>query len=367
MVHLKGDAIMSDPFETLKSASVLAQAIVDTVREPLLVLDSNLHVVAASRSFLVTFRVASKDVLGRSIYDLVEGRFNIPELQSLLQKIVPDHSTMDGFEIEAEFPGVGHRALILNAREVFYEGEDPRTLLLAFEDVTERRVIEGEKEALLKRTEELLHQKEVLLEEMQHRVANSLTIIASILMMKARSVTSEETRLHLQDAHRRVLSVATVQQHIQAAGRGDQIQIRPYLTRLCESLSNSMIGDGSAIALKVVADEGTAVSSHAVSLGLIVTELVINALKHAFPTTRPNSQVLIGYESSGSNWRVVVADNGVGKLTSKDNPTKNGLGTSLVNALAHQLGAQVELISNANGVRVSITHSTFNSRLPQAA
>ena len=68
--------------------------------------------------------------------------------------------------------------MILNAREVFYEGKDPRTLLLAFEDVTERRVIEGEKEALLKRTEELLHQKEVLLEEMDHRVANSLTIIA---------------------------------------------------------------------------------------------------------------------------------------------------------------------------------------------
>jgi hypothetical protein len=68
--------------------------------------------------------------------------------------------------------------LIPNAREVFYEGKDPRTLLLAFEDVTERRVIEGEKEALLKRTEELLHQKEVLPEEMDRRVANSLTIIA---------------------------------------------------------------------------------------------------------------------------------------------------------------------------------------------
>ena len=69
----------------------------------------------------------------------------------------------------------------------------------------------------------------MLLQEMQHRVANSLQIIASILLLKARTVQSDETRLHLQDAHRRVMSVAAVQQHLQASRPGEQIAIGPYL------------------------------------------------------------------------------------------------------------------------------------------
>ena len=86
-----------------------------------------------------------------------------------------------------------------------------RTLiLLAIEDVTERRAVERE-------MEELLQQKEILLQEMQHRVANSLQIIAGILLLKARTVQSEETRLHFKDAHQRVMSVAAVQQQLQAS------------------------------------------------------------------------------------------------------------------------------------------------------
>ena len=84
------------------------------------------------------------------------------------------------------------------------------------------------------------------------------------------------------------MSVASVQQHLQASGKGEQIAVGPYLSKLCETLSASMIGDNRAISLKVVAGDGATTSSEAVSLGLIVTELVINALKHAFPDS-PNA------------------------------------------------------------------------------
>jgi two-component sensor histidine kinase len=126
----------------------------------------------------------------------------------------------------------------------------------------------------------------VLLQEMQHRVANSLQIIASILMLKARAVTSEETRFHLKDAHQRVISVAEVQSHLHASGGVDQIEVGPYLTKLCASLAASMIGDSQPIALEVVADHGEIGSDKAVSIGLIVTELLINAIKYAFPVPR---------------------------------------------------------------------------------
>ena len=110
------------------------------------------------------------------------------------------------------FPAIGRRIMLLNARKVFYEKGTHTTILLAFEDVTDRRAIE-------RQVQELLREKDMLLEEMQHRVANSLQIIASILLIKARTVQSEETRLQLEDAHQRVLSVAAVQQHLHVVGR----------------------------------------------------------------------------------------------------------------------------------------------------
>ena len=352
--------VLSQDFE---SASVLAQAIVDTVREPLLVLDGDSCVVAASRSFCLTFGIAAEKVVGRSIYDIGDRQFDRTDLRHRLDKVVPDNIAMTGLEIDAVFPNIGQRTLLLDARKVFYETNDHETLLLAFEDVTERRAIEHEKDALLRRTEELLLQKDVLLQEMQHRVANSLQIIASILLMKSNAVTSEETRQHLQDAHRRVMSVATVQQHIQVAGRGDEVHIRPYLSKLCDSLTSSIIGDSVAISLRVISDDAVTPSAHAVSVGLIVMELVINALKYAFPKIHPNAQVLVSYETSDADWRLAVSDNGVGSEGADIG--KGGLGTTLVKALAQQLDAQVETIRASAGTTVSITHATFAARLPQ--
>jgi two-component sensor histidine kinase len=90
--------------------------------------------------------------------------------------------------------------------------------------------------------------KDMLLLEMQHRVANSLQIIASILLMKARTVQSEETRLQLEDAHKRVLSVAAVQQHLQVTSPGAPIVIGTYLTKLCETLAQStMVKAGQSL------------------------------------------------------------------------------------------------------------------------
>ena len=186
---------------------------------------------------------------------------------------------MDGYEVEHEFPNIGRRTMLLNARTVFSESNAHTALLLAIEDISERRAAERE-------LAHLLRQKELLLEEMQHRIANSLQIIASILLLKARSVQSDETRGHLQDAHKRVMSVAAVQQHLQASGRGEPIAVGPYLAKLCAALAQSMIGESRPVSLETKVSGGTVVSSEAVSIGLIVIESVINALKHAFPRSQ---------------------------------------------------------------------------------
>jgi chemotaxis protein methyltransferase CheR len=325
----------------------LEEAIVDTVREPLVVLDDALRVVVASRSFYRAFQATPPETEGRPLYELGNGQWNIPALRELLAQVIPHHTTIEEFEVEHDFPGIGPRTMLLNARKVFYEGNNSTSLLVAIEDVTERRSLEREKD-------ELLRQKDLLLQEMNHRINNSLQIIASILLLKAHTVQSEETRRHLQDAHERVMAVATVQEQLHPSPFGAQIEARNYLTRLCESLAASMI-DEQPISLGVDAGDGTTTSEQAVSMGLIATELVINALKHAFPVG-VKGNIVVGFESTPSAWRLSVSDNGVGigrRLA--EAPVRVGLGTSIVEALTRQLGGRVATAAALPGTTVSVT------------
>src|ERR1700730_8068709 len=111
---------------------------------------------------------------------------------------------------------------------------------------------------------------------------------------------------------------------------------------------------------------GTAESATAVSLGLIVTEVVINALKHAFPKDRQDGQVVVSCQIDGPDWKLVVSDNGIGKPDVAATPAKGGLGTTLVKALAQDLDAKVEVLSGPGGVNVSLTHAAFSSGLAGA-
>jgi two-component sensor histidine kinase len=337
-----------NPLAAVAHGHSLAEAIVDTVREPLVVLDRDLRVIAASRSFYRTFAAEPRNTQGRKLYELGDGQWNIPALRTVLDDVIPKHRTVEAYEVEHEFPTIGRRVMMLNARQVFDEDGSTSALLLAIEDVTQRRDSEREKD-------ELLRQKEVLLQEMQHRVANSLQIIASILLLKARTVSSEEIRLHLHDAHQRVMSVATVQQHLQASGLNESIEIGPYLSKLCDSLANSMVGDRS-LSIRVQATSGAATSGEAVSLGLIVTELVINALKHAFPSGE-TGEIAVSYDARGSGWRLSVADNGPGPEEVSDERPHTGLGTIIVEALARQLDATVQKSGGPRGTTVSIVAS----------
>ena len=339
------------PLAAFEAGPALAQAIVDTVREPLLVLDKELRVVAASRSFYETFQADRQETQGRLLYTLGDGQWDIPALRTLLERILPERSVMDDYEVEHEFPKIGRRTMLLNARTVISEKSADAALLLAIEDISERRAHE-------RALEHLLRQKELLLEEMRHRIANSLQIIASILLLKARSVQSDETRGHLQDAHKRVMSVAAVQQHLQASGRGDPIAVGPYLSKLCATLAASMIGETRPVSLETEVSGGTVVSSEAVSIGLIVIESVINALKHAFPQTKTDGRIVVAYDTSKSGWTLSIADNGVGKPHEGAANATSGLGTSIVHALAKELDASVDFVSDKHGTTVSIKHAT---------
>jgi len=122
--------------QAVQAARLLAEAIVDTVREPLIVLDGELRVVSASRSFFQLFQSKPEDTVGQMIYQLGNQQWDIPALRKLLENILPDNNEFEGFEVEHDFPVIGHRKLILNARRIVTDADADAMILLAMEDAS---------------------------------------------------------------------------------------------------------------------------------------------------------------------------------------------------------------------------------------
>ncbi|KPF83398.1 histidine kinase [Brevundimonas sp. AAP58] len=330
----------------------LALAVVGSSKPPLLLLDQSLKIVAASASFCRTFDIDPDRIVGRYLGEIGTGEWNKPQLQILLEATAGGDADIAAYEMDLKGPRQGVRCLVINAQRLAYASSDqPVRLLVTIDDVTDARAEDQLRD-------DLLREKGILLQELQHRVANSLQIIASVILQSARKVQSDEARLHLKDAHSRVMSVAALQQQL-AASRLGEVELAPYFTQLCKSIAASMIHDPERLTLTVEADDSAADADVSVSLGLVVTELVINALKHAFPGGR-NGTIRVGYESHGANWTLTVADDGVGMPKDAASATP-GLGTSIVEALARQLHARIQVEDQHPGTRVSVIHSQLTA------
>ena len=324
----------------------LALAVVASSSAPLLLLDGDLTIIAASASFYREFQIEPVEMPKRTLSALGSGEWNVRQLSSLLHATATGAANIQAYEMDLNREGQASRRLVLNAQKLDYGDPDHIRLLLSVSDVTDARLAEKFKD-------DLLREKAILLQEVQHRVANSLQIIASILMQSARNVQSEETRTHLQSAHSRVMSIAAVQQQLAASRLGD-VQLRPYFEQLCKSLGASMIRDPKELSIEVNVDESKTKANVSVSLGLIVTELVINALKHAFPGRR-NGKIIVDYHSNNTQWSMSVSDDGVG-VPADPASSKPGLGTGIVEAMAKQLDAEFTTTAAKPGTKVSIVH-----------
>lgn len=125
-----------------------AENIIATLRHPFLVLDSDLRVKSANRSFFRTFRVSPDETQGQRVYDLGNGQWNIPRLRALLEEILPQSTSFEDFEVEHDFPTIGHRYMLLNARRIHREDAKIDLILLGIEDITERRQLEKERQEI---------------------------------------------------------------------------------------------------------------------------------------------------------------------------------------------------------------------------
>lgn len=342
---------------TIRFEAASTLAVVVGTNEPLLFLAEDQRVLAAGASFCSTFGIDPATITGRRLAALGSGEWAMPNLASLLRATASGIPQIDAYDLDLVRPGRPLRNLVLHARKLEDGDAEHVRLLLAITDVTDIRA-----DARLK--DDLIRDKAILLQEIQHRVANSLQIIASVLMQSARRVQSDEARGHLRNAHDRVMSIAALQRQL-SMSHGGPVDLQTYFVQLSQSLGASMIAEPTRLSIKVTTDGSKVDADVSVSLGLIVTELAINALKYAFPDDRPG-RIDIGYTSSGSDWTLSVADNGIGMPTGKETP-KAGLGTGIVEALARNQLATIAVSDAGPGTLVTITHRSAAEPAPTAA
>lgn len=249
------------PIIHVEAASTLA--VVVSSNEPLLFLSDDLKVIAASTSFCRNFNIDPATIPGRRLGELGNGEWDLPNLASLLRATISGIAPIEAYEIDLIRPNQATRNLVVNARTLDDGDKERVRMLLAVTDVTTARAEAREKD-------DLIRDKQILIQEVQHRVANSLQIIASVLMQSARRVQSEEARGHLHNAHHRVMSIAAVQRQL-STSKGGSVELRTYLTQLCESLGASMISDPDR--LSIDADEAIRILESRSDIDLVFTDV----------------------------------------------------------------------------------------------
>lgn len=242
--------------EALQEARLYAESIVDTLREPLLVLDADLRVRSANRSFYATFHVSHEETAGRLLYELGNREWDIPKLRTLLEDVLPQKHVMNDFEVEPTFESIGPRIMRLNARAIERGGDRPYLILLAIEDITDRQraqeaVREGEalkhgEEQVRQRQAELAHALRVstigeLATGLAHELNQPLSAIANGVEACARYVRagkaeSDTLLALLDDASAEALRAGTIVEHL----RGFIEKGKPEFERtdLCEIARN---------------------------------------------------------------------------------------------------------------------------------
>jgi two-component sensor histidine kinase len=314
----------------MRNGHVQAQSIVDTTPDPLLVLDRNLCVETASRAFYETFKVDRDETIGRHLYELGDGQWDIPELRRLLEDIIPKSTAVVDYEVEHEFP-LGRRKMLLTARRLFHPDNISRTLLLSIVDATERRKREAE--------------KDLLVGELRHRMKNLLgTVQAIARQTSAEGRSGEEYRNAFLGRF-----TALARAHELAFSKNGEIGLDELVERTLEPYAADPTARHGRTRTGGNARVGTAPS-----LSLILHELATNAAKHG-ALSAPTGKIRVRWEveeTSARRLRLTWQERGGPPVAP---PASAGFGTRLIEfAARHELGGQAGLNYAPAGLDVEI-------------
>ena len=316
---------MSMKRDTTKSQEY-SESIINTIREPLLVLDQDLRVVTASRSFYGVFKVQPQETVGQLIYDLGNKQWNIPKLRELLETILPQQATFENYEVEHDFATIGRRIMLLNARQIQRVLGMERIILLAIEDISERREIENGLEKAHAELEQLAAElgrtarvKSEFLANMSHELRtplNSINGFSEVLFDETFGPLNAQQKeyvnyvltsgRHLLQLINQILDMARVESGKMKLAlaslptKNTLNEISLLVAEMASRKSLEMLIEIPEDLPDIVADE------------LMVKEIIYNLLSNAVKFTPDGGRIGMRAKHAGSEIEVVVWDTGVG-------------------------------------------------------
>ncbi|MFS2175323.1 sensor histidine kinase [Rhizobium pisi] len=320
--------ILEDLYRLLRSGHVQAQGVVDTMTQPIVVLDHNLCVTNANNAFLRTFEVERDDILGESFFRLGNGQWEIADLRHLIASVIPKAAAVVGFEVTHDFPAIGQRTFLVDARRLIHPDNNSTNILILFDDVTERRRHDAE--------------KDFIVAEARHRLRNLFAVIRAIAMQ---TETEDRTATEYRDIFLGRLEVTLRAREI--ASSGETTDFEPLLRRSVGELGVERFHcDGPAVTLA---------SSKVLAVSMIFHELGTNAMKHGALSV-PAGQIHVTWalEAGPRSRTYLICEwqekNGLPVTP----PKRRGYGTELIEGTSAHLGGKVELKYDPGGLTATI-------------
>ncbi len=304
-----GAVLMLIDIDAAKRGLDFAEAIVETVREPLVILNQNLQVMKANKSFYAAFHATPGETEGRLIYDLGNGQWNIPKLRELLENILPAHSTFRDFEVTHEFEHVGRKVMLLNASEIFNPNAQARTILLAIEDATDRKQAE---EALRGTNAELQHFAYALTHDLQEplrMVVNFTELLGQEYAGKLGAEADRFISYSVEGALRIEALLKALLAYWEVAEREQNsfasIDCGAILTKTLFNLQVAVEQSGAI----VTSDPLPTLVAEEIPLMQLFQNLISNSIKYRGEET---PRIHISAERALRSWVFAVRDNGIG-------------------------------------------------------
>jgi PAS domain S-box-containing protein len=327
------------------------------VREPLIALDQDLRVVSASRSFYEVFKVTPKETVGQLIYDLGNKQWNIPKLRELLETILPEKATFDNYEVEHEFSTIGSRIMLLNARQIKRVWGKERIILLAIEDITER-----------KKLEQKINQYSKELERSNVELSNFGSIVAHDLGAPLRAVSgfagllqkrykekldaeADEYISHIVEGTGRMQHLIKDLLEYARVGTSSKPLVQVDANFIIEKALANLMFEITESRAVITADTLPTVSADDTRLIQLFQNLVGNALKYR--TNTPH--IYISAERKDGEWLFRISDNGIGieprqferifqifqRLHTREEYSGTGIGLAICKKIVERLGGRI--------------------------
>lgn len=317
--------------EALRLSEARLRRIADAMRDVVTQVDAGGNVQYVSPSIEQVLGYRPDETLGRSLFE----RVHPEERGAVEQAFAQAARAREGVTLNFRYRHAGGRYVWLEAvGNLLLDGAGGVAgAVLGIRDVSEHKDADD-------RLRTSLREKEVMLKEIHHRVKNNLQVISSLLSLQSEHVDDDEVRRVLRDSQSRVRSMAIIHQRLYQSTNLAEINFAGYIGELCSQLLRSYGSSGRNIKLTTEADEIFLEVDKAIPCGIILNELVSNALKYAFPEGEEGT-VAVEFHQEGEEISLVVRDDGVGMPPDLETRTAESLGLRLVNMLSEQIGGRV--------------------------